>query len=157
VKTETYKRARSDSRSATRSPCIEMLPRKSILKLAGTLVIKKKLDLAHFQLKIVGTAAAQPYPRDWWKARGLPKVDNCSLPVAACLESQCKGNFGCSPNVPMSICLSATSRCSTPRAWISAYASTIPRFSLVDNDLSATRQACGCGGSIAIFARPSEV
>lgn len=33
----------------------------------------------------MGTATAQPYPLDRWKARGLPKVDDRSLPVTACL------------------------------------------------------------------------
>jgi len=65
-----------------------MLPRESILNFTGTLIIKEKLDLTHFQLEVMGTAAAQPYPLDRWKARGLPKVDNCSLPVTACLESR---------------------------------------------------------------------
>lgn len=65
-----------------------MHPRESILELTGTLVIKEKLDLAHFQLEFMGTAAAQPYLLDRWKARCLPKVDNCSLSITTCFESR---------------------------------------------------------------------
>ena len=63
-----------------------MHPREAILKLTGTLVIKEKPDLAHFQLEFMGSAAGQPYLLDRWKARGLPEVDNCSPPVTTCLE-----------------------------------------------------------------------
>jgi hypothetical protein len=87
VKTGTYEGARSDPPCAIRSHGIAVHPREAILELTGTLVIKEKLDLADFQLEFMGTAAAQPYLLDRWKARGLPKVDNCSLPVTTCLES----------------------------------------------------------------------
>ncbi len=65
-----------------------MLLRESILKLTSTLVIEKELDSTHFELEFMSTTTAEAYFLDGWKARCLPKVDNRSLPVTACLKSQ---------------------------------------------------------------------
>lgn len=62
------------------------LPCESIFKVSRALVIKKKLDLTHLELKFMGTAAIEANPLGRSEARSLPKVDDCWLSVPACFE-----------------------------------------------------------------------
>jgi hypothetical protein len=57
--------------------------RELILKLARALVIKKKLDLAHLELKFMGTATAEANLHGRSKTRCLSKVDDCGLSILA--------------------------------------------------------------------------
>ncbi len=58
--------------------------RELILKLPRALVIEKKLDLAHLELKFMGAATAEANLHGWLKTRRLPKVDYCGLSVPSC-------------------------------------------------------------------------
>jgi hypothetical protein len=50
------------------------------------MVIKKKLDLAHLELKFIKTAATEANLHGGLKARSLPEVDNCRFSVPACFK-----------------------------------------------------------------------
>ena len=80
----TYGGEGTDSLTGVHPGHRTQLPCETIFKLSRALVIKKKLDLAHLELELISTAAAEANLHSGLKARSLPEVDDCCFPVPAC-------------------------------------------------------------------------
>lgn len=86
VESRTYKGDGSDFLTAIHLGHRTPLLRESIFKLARALVVQKKLDMAHLELKFISTAATEANLHGGLEARSLPKVDDRWLPVPTCFE-----------------------------------------------------------------------